>query len=145
MNSIFGRGKAVAWLVSLLLLGGIPFTLLYTAKTKSPTAVLYEAKCANCHMAQGEGLERLIPPLRGSAYLANTESLACIIKYGLRQGQSKPADDALYRYPMPPNPEFTETQIANLINYIRNNWGNSYDYVSPEAVKKYLQSCEDKP
>lgn len=46
---------------------------------------LYKTHCANCHMDGGEGLGALIPPLKGSDYLAaNRERLACMIRYGLK-------------------------------------------------------------
>ncbi len=128
------------WIIPLLLLGGIPFTLLYTSQGQNPTAELYQAKCANCHMEQGEGLKQLIPPLAGADYLVRTADLVCIIRNGA-SGEMV-VNGQTYNQPMPANPELTETDIANLINYIRNQWGNEYPYISTEEVQKHLQNCE---
>ncbi len=132
--------NSLRWILPLLLLGGIPFTMLYTAKTDNPAARLYQTKCANCHMEQGQGLRQLIPPLAQADYLARTAELACIIRYGM-QGEVT-VNGVIYNQPMPDNPDLNETDIANLINYIRNEWGNEYPYVSVEEVKKHLEQCD---
>lgn len=130
----------IRWIIPVILLGGIPFTLLYTSKSSNPSEQLYQAKCASCHMDKGEGLKKLIPPLAGADYLARTEELACLIKNGI-EGEML-VNGVSYNQPMPGNPELTDIQISNLINYIRNEWGNKYPYISPQEVKKQLENCK---
>ncbi len=132
--------KKIRWIIPMILLGGIPFTLLYTSKGSNPSKQLYQANCASCHMDQGEGLKKLIPPLAEADYLAQTEKLACIIRNGM-EGEVI-VNGVSYNQPMPSNETLSEIEITNLINYIRNEWGNKHPYLSPQEVKKHLEECD---
>lgn len=101
---------------------------------------LYEAHCQNCHMDDGTGLAKLIPPLAGSDYLQNNQStIACI----LRNGQNGPikVNGILYNQEMP-GKKYTEVQITNITNYINNAWGNNYGVVTLEETSKQLRKCK---
>ena len=102
---------------------------------------LYTAYCSNCHTAQGTGLGRLIPPLAQSDYLLDDlKRAAVIIKYG----QKGPivVNDVAYNQPMPANPKLTHLEIAEIITYITNSWGNSAEAMTIESVKEALKSSE---
>ncbi|MEM7101945.1 MAG: cytochrome c [Bacteroidota bacterium] len=101
---------------------------------------LYETNCQNCHQADGQALAGLIPPLAGSDYLVkNKDQLACIIRHGL-EGEIL-VNGVTYNQPMPANNLLTEIQIANIINYINNEWGNKNGYTSYEDVIEKLKNC----
>ena len=99
---------------------------------------LYTVLCTNCHTDEGEGLGRLIPPIRKSDYLmADLGRTAKIIKYGRRGAIT--VNGIAYNQPMPGNPKLTNLEIAELITYISNSWGNSAKGVTIDDVKNALK------
>ena len=102
---------------------------------------LYEDNCQNCHQEDGKALEGLIPPLAGSDYLQkNKMNVPCIIQYGM-EGEVI-VNGKSYNHPMPGITILTPIQIANIVNYISNEWGNDYGYISYEDVVKALENCD---
>lgn len=100
----------------------------------------YETHCKNCHGAKGEGLGRLYPPLTDETYLrANRSSLPCILRHGL-SGEIM-VHGISYDSTMPSNPELTALDIAYILTYITNSFGNRGDLISKEEAEESLQSC----
>ena len=105
--------------------------------------ILYQNFCQNCHNEDGEALRKLIPPLANSDYLINhKEELACIIRYGL-EGEIV-VNGIKYNQVMSPIDKLTDVEIANIINYINNTWGNSNGYTSLVDVQKSLENCDSE-
>lgn len=103
--------------------------------------ILYNNFCANCHMEDGTGLRGLIPPLANADYFAaDPASMACIIRYGM-EGEVV-VNDTTYNQAMPGVPQLTDFEVANVINYINQAWGNDYGYVKFEEVKRVLEACK---
>lgn len=103
-------------------------------------AILYTNFCENCHMADGSGLQGLIPPLAQADFLHKyPEQLPCIIRYGLKDtvivnGQS-------YSQEMAGIPQLNAVEIGNIINYINSAWGNDNAFVPPNQIEEYLSNC----
>lgn len=94
---------------------------------------LYKTICQNCHMENGEGLGRLIPPLAKSDYLKNHRTdLARIIKYGLHGPII--VNGTEFNQPMPANPKLTDIEIAEILTYVGNTWGNQLGSFTTEEV-----------
>ncbi|MCB0618240.1 MAG: cytochrome c [Saprospiraceae bacterium] len=103
--------------------------------------ILYANFCANCHGVDGQGLQGLIPPLAAADYLQEKrERLACIIRYGLQD--TIEVNGRTYGQVMTGIPELSETEIANIINYIHHAWGNDFGYVPFDEVRRSLTGCE---
>lgn len=99
---------------------------------------LYENYCANCHQQDGTGLGKLIPPLKNSDYLSeNVGRTARIIKYG-QQGEIT-VNGIIYNQPMPANPTLTNLEIARIMTYIYNIWGNKEGVIDANKVAEYLE------
>jgi len=101
---------------------------------------LYATKCQNCHGAKGEGLGKLYPPLTDGTYLRkHREQLACIVKYGL----SGPIEvnGQPFNTEMPANPQLTPIEIAYILTYIGNAFGNEEGFYSQDAVQQSLKAC----
>ena len=84
---------------------------------------IYVENCVSCHMGKGEGIAQTFPPLAKADYLMKTPEKAIhAIKFGL-QGKIKvnglDFDNAM------PNPGLGNDEIADVMNYIQNSWGNS--------------------
>lgn len=99
---------------------------------------LYDTYCANCHQQDGTGLGKLIPPLNNSDYLTeNMGRTARIIKYG-QEGEII-VNGISYNQPMPANPKLTNLEIARIMTYIYNIWGNNEGVIDANKVAKYLE------
>lgn len=102
---------------------------------------LYEANCQNCHSNNGSGLALLYPPLTDTTYLQKNKSqLACIIKYGLK-GKIELAGK-IYEGEMPAQPKLSDIEIAQIVTYITNSFGNKQGLHDANAVNADLKRCK---
>lgn len=105
-------------------------------------AKVYATYCANCHQQDGKGLASLYPPLAGADYLlGNLPRAACIIKNG--QSKEIVVNGETYNQMMPGNP-ITNLEIAEVLTYIGNAWGNDAGLVGVKDVDKWLEECEEE-
>lgn len=103
-------------------------------------AKIYAAYCANCHQQDGKGLAAIFPPLAGADYLMeDLKRAACIIKNG--QADEIVVNGETYNQMMPGNP-ITNLEIAEVLTYITNEWGNEAGLTNVKKVDKWLQKCE---
>ncbi|MGW8122750.1 c-type cytochrome [Roseivirga echinicomitans] len=94
---------------------------------------LYKMICQSCHMENGEGFKKLIPPLAKADYLEiYREDLPRTIKYGLSGPIT--VNGVLYNQPMPANPKLTDVEVAQILTYIGNTWGNAMGSFTTEEV-----------
>jgi mono/diheme cytochrome c family protein len=93
-------------------------------------AEIYQDFCIQCHLNNGEGVSGVIPPLVKSDYLANNVELSIkAIKYGL----SGPivVNGEKYNGVMQEQ-GLDDVEIADVLNYILNNWGNEFKEIITE-------------
>ncbi|MFD2164235.1 c-type cytochrome [Paradesertivirga mongoliensis] len=102
---------------------------------------IYEGHCQNCHGDSGQGLAQLYPPLTDTSYLkTNKSELACIIKNGLKGPIS--VNGIEFNGEMPSESHLANIDIAAVITYITNSFGNKqglYDVANAEADLKACQ------
>lgn len=102
---------------------------------------LYAMHCSNCHQEDGKGLARLIPPLAKSDYLLQDAGrTVCLIKNGIAGGEMV-VNGVVYNQKMPANPALKNIEIAQIITFINNNWGNEQGYTSVREVEDHLSAC----
>jgi len=83
---------------------------------------IYQDFCLQCHLDNGKGVENAFPPLAKSDYLQNNiEASIRGIKYGLR-GEIT-VNGNTYNGVMI-NQGLDEEEVADVMNYILNSWGN---------------------
>lgn len=132
------------WVLSLLCAGCVLW--LPWACDSNPYRqgkALYQANCASCHMDDGSGLRALIPPLNQPDDLeAKRDDFPCVIRYG-KQGPIR-VGGKRYDQVMAGHPELSVTQISNIINYVRNAWGNELGYYPPDSVRSALKRCSGR-
>jgi len=103
-------------------------------------AGIYRMNCAACHSLDGRGDKILFPPLAGNALVRQTsaETLARVVLAGTRAVATHEAPTG------PGMPSFAwklnDAQVANLLTYIRNNWGNRAPAVSADTVARIRAS-----
>jgi len=96
---------------------------------------IYKDSCAACHREDGEGIDNLFPRLRGSSVVQQDDptTLIRVILEGTRAAATseRPTGAAMPSFAW----RFSDDQVADLITYIRNGWGNGASSVSASAVK----------
>jgi nitrite reductase (NO-forming) len=97
---------------------------------------LFTGTCSVCHQANGEGLPGVFPPLAKSDYLAKQDRnhLISIPLHGLTGRITVNGKD--YDSVMPPMTQLTDDEVANLLTYVLNSWGNPGGQVSKDEVAK---------
>ncbi|REA58811.1 cytochrome c [Dyadobacter luteus] len=101
--------------------------------------VIYVENCITCHMGNGDGAPGTFPPLAKSDYLTkNPEKAIYAVKFGLT-GKIQ-VNGTEYNSMMPP-PGLDNNEIADVMNYIRNSWGNSSD--KKIVTEKMVEEIEE--
>ncbi len=111
---------------------GVPGALTKDAQIEMGRTV-FANTCQVCHQANGQGLPRVFPPLAGSDYLMADKHRSIGIVLGGMQGPIT-VNGITYNSVMPPLNQLTDEEIANVLTYVRNSWGNSGDAISPAEV-----------
>ena len=104
------------------------------AATKYPKgAEIYNTKCLACHMATGEGIAGVFPPLKNSDYLmADKVRAAKQVLNG--SNEAMVVNGTTYTMPMTPQVDTKEDAVA-VTNYILNAWGNNGGTISVDDLK----------
>ena len=102
-------------------------------------AKLYNTYCAACHQNDGKGDGNRFPPLGGTDWVTGdkTKLLNTLLK-GLN-GEIV-VNDKPYNGLMPAHNFLKDEEVANILTYIRQNFGNTASAVSVEEVKEYRNS-----
>jgi nitrite reductase (NO-forming) len=94
---------------------------------------IFETTCFACHQSEGQGISNTFPPLAKSDYL-NADSKRAIktILHGL-SGEITVNGQKFNN--IMPSQNLSDDEIANVMTYIYNSWGNNKTVVTPELVK----------
>lgn len=99
-------------------------------------ATLYQANCVACHMAEGEGIPSVYPPLAKNDNLNKSEYVINGVKNGINEEISV---NGITYNAMMPGVALSNKEIADVLNYVRNTWGNTADVITPTAVETVLK------
>lgn len=106
-----------------------------TAVKEHPGKAVYAKYCLVCHQANGSGVPGMYPPLgKGSWTGKDPRELVPILTKGL-SGKVE-VNGEVYKSAMPAQVQLTDQEIADVLSYIRSDFGNSFDPVDTELVKK---------
>jgi mono/diheme cytochrome c family protein len=94
---------------------------------------VYGSYCISCHMEKGEGIEGVYPPLAKSDYLMADKKRSIAITLKGITGEIK-VNGVTYNADMT-SYDLTDQQASDVLNYIRNSFGNKGEAVKPEEVK----------
>ena len=94
---------------------------------------LFTSICAACHQPTGKGLPNVFPPLAGSDYLNADKNRAIGIIIRGRHGEVV-VNGMKFNNSMPSFP-LSDQDVANVLTYVYNSFGNSGLEVTPEEVK----------
>ncbi len=126
-------------LTGVALSAALSFLSAQTKKPNNGAAIargkkVYEQYCLTCHQVDGSGVPHLNPPLiKTSFVLGDKPALVQVILKGMQS--SVPIDDEYYSNNMPPHNFLKDQEIADVLTYVRNNFGNKASVVTAAEVK----------
>jgi mono/diheme cytochrome c family protein len=99
-------------------------------------AKIYKKHCEDCHGASGQGAPGIYPHLAGNRGAMLTPPVNAV-RIVLNGGYPPSTSGNLRPYGMPPFAQvLNDGEVALVISYIRNAWGNRASLVTPEQVDK---------
>jgi mono/diheme cytochrome c family protein/glucose/arabinose dehydrogenase len=108
-----------------------------------------DAHCVTCHQPNGKGVPFIYPPLemKDNPWLtADDERLIKVVLKGLwgpMQLKGQTFDPTKGVPPMPGfAPLLTDKELAAVINYVRNSFGNQAKFITPDLVARVRKSVE---
>ncbi|MBC7513467.1 MAG: cytochrome c [Herminiimonas sp.] len=97
-------------------------------------ARLYADHCSSCHQDDGRGAAPAYPPLAGNRAITMASAINPI-RIVLNGGFAPGTTGNPRPYGMPPyGPSLSDAEIAAIVTYIRNQWGNQAAAVSAQEV-----------
>ncbi len=96
---------------------------------------LFAGTCSVCHQTNGAGLPGVFPPLAKSDYLATDPKRAIgVVLHGLSGKLT--VNGSEYNSVMPPMNQLNDDEVANILTYVINTWGNAGERILTEEVTK---------
>jgi nitrite reductase (NO-forming) len=102
-------------------------------------AALFNGTCSVCHQSDGAGLAQVFPPLAQSDYLLADKHRAIAI---VVNGKTGPITVSGQKYDsvMPPMSQLNDDEVANILTYVLNSWGNAGGRVTTAEVAAVRKS-----
>jgi mono/diheme cytochrome c family protein/glucose/arabinose dehydrogenase len=105
----------------------------------------YAASCAACHQLSGLGDDAKGPPLVDSEWVLGSEPrLLRIVLNGLQGPVHVNGTRHVFSQEMPAVLNMTNAEIAEVLTYVRREWGHQGAPVAPESVKAVRAKVEDR-
>lgn len=95
--------------------------------------IIYNKICVACHQAEGQGIPNAFPPLAKSDFLNKDVNKAIKTVANGLSGEVT-VNGKKYNSVMP-NPNLNDQEIADVLTFVYNSWGNSKKVVTPAMVK----------
>ena len=107
-------------------------------------ATLFAKNCAMCHQGQAQGIPGVFPPLAKADFLmkiAKSDNRSELVKIVLQGRTGKiTVNGQDYNGVMTPVSGLTDEDLATLLTYITNNWGNQAKPFTKDEVEKYRKA-----
>lgn len=121
---------------------GAPKAVVVTAAMRGKR--VYTQVCLACHQQNGLGLPGVYPPLVGSEWVAGTEERTIrIVLHGL-SGPIQVAGKDFNNVMAPLGAALNDQQIADVLSYVRQEWGNTGPEVAVETVARVRAATADR-
>lgn len=96
--------------------------------------VVYAKYCLTCHQVDGSGVPNLNPPLITTKWTLGSKTV--LIQQVIKGSSGKvEIDGDKFSNTMPPLKKLTDQQVADVLTYVRNSFGNKASMVTPAEVK----------
>lgn len=106
--------------------------------------VLFSGTCSVCHQLDGSGLAGVFPPLAGSDFFLEDRIRAIDI---VLNGMLGPVtvNGQIYDSVMPPMSQLNDDEVAYILSYALNSWGNDGGFVTAAEVTERRASTSRPP
>lgn len=95
---------------------------------------IYQANCMACHQVTGLGLPGAFPPLAGSDWVGKDPNMLARIVIAGMQGPITVNGTEYNSIMAPLGMALSDDDIANVLTYVRQEWGNDYPAVDAATV-----------
>jgi nitrite reductase (NO-forming) len=103
--------------------------------------VLFKGTCSACHQDNGAGIPNVFPPLAKSDYLlADRKRAIGVVLNGLTGAVT--VNGATYNSVMPPMSQLNDDEVANILTFALNSWGNNGGVVTAKEVTQVRGSTK---
>jgi len=126
------------------ILSGLLFLLLFSCgRTKKPPETtttepgkeVYMKYCLACHPMDGSGVPGMYPTLQKTDWVQEDKTRLISLMLDGQQGEII-VNGQIFKGVMPAHQYLTDEQIADVLTYIRSNYGNNADPVTPAEVAR---------
>jgi mono/diheme cytochrome c family protein len=113
------------------------------AETMKRGQAVYSRTCIACHQPTGMGIPPVFPPLAGSEWIAKSSSIAV---RNIINGMQGPVTvkGMTYNSVMPPVAGLSDKDIADVVTYVNNSWGNTGAIVTEAEVAAIKKKYADR-
>lgn len=105
---------------------------------------VYTSTCQACHQANGEGIPGAFPPLAGSEWMSGSGKVAAAIVIHGMQGEITVKGEKYQSIMAPLGQQLSSEDIAAVLTYVRNSFGNEFDPVSVSLVDEVKEETKDR-
>ena len=102
--------------------------------------LIFNQSCFACHQSNGQGLPGVFPPLAKSDYLFADIDRAIHGVIKGNQGEMV-VNGQKFNQVMPPQ-NLNDDQIANVLTFVLNSWGNEHEAIEPARVAKVREAAK---
>jgi mono/diheme cytochrome c family protein len=106
--------------------------------TTIPGQEIYTKYCMACHQASGSGVPGMYPTLQKTDWVHGDKTRLISLLLNGQQGEIT-VNGQVFRGVMPTHKYLTDEQIADVLTYVRSNFGNTADAVLPQEVTAVRQ------
>ncbi len=104
---------------------------------------LFQSVCTLCHMEHGEGQPGTVPSLHGAPIATgDANAFARILLHGM-EGPVE-VKGVKYEGIMPPATFDSDEDLAAVITFVRNSWGNASGAVTPDLIAKVKSETQGR-
>jgi len=102
---------------------------------------LFQANCANCHGINGEGIARLMPPVKNADWVVQNQKLIpCLIKNGSKG--KRVVNGITFEGEMIAHEKLTNIEIAEITAFVLSDLNNVKDFYDSKQIIKFLENCD---
>ncbi|PZR94698.1 MAG: alcohol dehydrogenase [Stutzerimonas stutzeri] len=110
----------------------------------APGASSYAEHCAICHRMDGKGASRIYPALAGNS-MVFADDPSSLIQVTLAGGRMPKTPHDTMAFTMPGFANLTNREVADVLNFIRNGWGNHGSEITEADISRMRHEIARKP